>query len=319
MYRAGIYIQGVRYLVLGIGPSGRTRCYFFKVYAEIALKLISKLTKQRSYNQFKYWCRQERASLRSGIFTGENMLLMEDKIVCGTSDEISEQFTGVNIVQENTKMTVEIWSDIACPFCYLGKKKFERSLENFENKDQIEVIWKSFQLNPGQKTDTTVSLTEYLAREKNWDPSMVEQTYERISESGRNYGINYDFNQAVPANTLRAHILLHLAKKEGKQSEVKESLFEAYFTNGKNVDDPAVLSEIAGRHGLNTTGFDTILESEELVNEVRHDIYEAQQLGISGVPFFVYNGKYGISGAQDDRLFTDTLKKSFGEWKSGNN
>lgn len=219
---------------------------------------------------------------------------------------------------ENTKMTIEIWSDIACPFCYLGKKKFERSLENFENKDQIEVIWKSFQLNPGQKTDTTVSLTEYLAREKNWDPVMVEQTYERISESGKNYGIIYHFSEAVPANTLKAHILLHLAKKEDKQGEVKESLFSAYFVEGKNVDDPAVLYSIAEKHGLDMSGFDTVFSSEELVNEVRHDVYEAQQLGITGVPFFVYNSKYGISGAQDDRLFTDTLKKSFDEWKSAN-
>ena len=215
-------------------------------------------------------------------------------------------------------MTVEIWSDIACPFCYLGKKKFERSLENFENKDQIEVIWKSFQLNPGQKTDTTVSLTEYLAREKNWDPVMVEQTYERISESGKNYGIIYHFSGAVPANTLKAHILLHLAKKEDKQGEVKESLFSAYFVEGKNVDEPAVLYSIAEKHGLDMSGFDTVFSSEELVNEVRHDVYEAQQLGITGVPFFVYNSKYGISGAQDDRLFTDTLKKSFDEWKSAN-
>jgi len=222
-------------------------------------------------------------------------------------------------VPENTKMTVEIWSDIACPFCYLGKKKFERSLESFENKDQIEVIWKSFQLNPGQKTDTTVSLTEYLAREKNWDPASVEQTYERISESGKNYGISYDFKNAVPANTLKAHILLHMAKKAGKQTGVKESLFEAYFAQGKNVDDPAVLSAIAEKHGIDTGNIDQIFESEEIVNEVRHDIYEAQQLGISGVPFFVYNSKYGISGAQDDRLFTDTLKKSFDEWKSANN
>lgn len=222
-------------------------------------------------------------------------------------------------MQENTKMTVEIWSDIACPFCYLGKKKFERSLEKFENKEQIEVIWKSFQLNPGQKTDPTISLTEYLAREKNWDPAMAEQTYERISESGKNYGITYNFNKAVPANTLKAHILLHLAKKDGKQSEVKESLFEAYFAKGKNVDDPAVLTEIADELGLNRDGFDNIFGSEEFVNEVRHDIYEAQQLGITGVPFFVYNSKYGISGAQDDRLFADTLKKSFDEWRSGKN
>ncbi len=216
-------------------------------------------------------------------------------------------------------MTVEIWSDIACPFCYLGKKKFERSLENFENRDQIEVIWKSFQLNPDQKTDPTASLTEYLAREKNWDPAMVEQTYERISESGKNYGISYDFSSAVPANTLKAHILLHLAKKGGKQNEVKESLFEAYFAEGKNVDDPAVLAGIAEKHGLATKELEQSFEDEELIYEVRQDIYEARQLGITGVPFFVYNGKYGISGAQDDRLFTGTLQKSFDEWQSPNN
>lgn len=211
-------------------------------------------------------------------------------------------------------MKIEVWSDVACPFCYLGKKKLEKAIAAFQHGSRINIIWKSFQLNPEQVTDTQISLSEYLAREKNWTPEYTEQVNRRIEESGSEYGIIYNFNKAVPANTMKAHILLHAAKKVNKQNEVKEGLFRAYFTEGKNVDDNAVLIAIASEAGMGSGITESVFEDEELINEVMLDRYEATQLGIRGVPFFIFNNRYAISGAHPDLLFTETLQKSFSEW-----
>ncbi len=213
-------------------------------------------------------------------------------------------------------MKIEVWSDIACPFCYLGKKKLEKALNAFPGKDEIKIVWKSFQLNPEQKTETDISLSEYLARVKNSDMSHIREVNSRIQDTGREYGLTYNFDRAIPANTMKAHMLLHLAKKQNRQNEVKEELFRAYFTDGKNVDDVRVLSDVAEKAGLNTDFDDAVFEDDELYNEVRLDRYEASQFGIKGVPFFMFNNSYTISGAHPDNLFTETLKRAYSDWKA---
>jgi len=139
---------------------------------------------------------------------------------------------------------------------------------------------------------------------------------EQITLAGKEIGSEYNFDKVIVANTFKAHKLLHLAKKENKQNELEEKLFKAYFTDGKNVDDISTLIEIAKEAGLNTNNLFEILESEKYNDEVRLDIYEAHQLEIRSVPFFVFNRKYGVRGTQEPNVFLQTLEKSFNEWKS---
>jgi predicted DsbA family dithiol-disulfide isomerase len=215
-------------------------------------------------------------------------------------------------------MTVEIWSDIMCPFCYLGKKKFENALTMFPEKDQVNVIWKSFQLNPALETDTSININEYLSQIKGIDISRARQMNNQISQTAMEAGLEYNLDKAVVANTFRAHILLHFALRHGKQNEVKESLLKAYFTEGKNIDDISTLTEIARQAGLDADTLAESFESDEYSDEVRHDIYEARQLEIQGVPYFVFDRRYGISGARSEELFLEVLEKSFAGWRLKN-
>lgn len=218
----------------------------------------------------------------------------------------------------NNRMVVEIWSDIMCPFCYLGKRKFENALSQFSEKENVSVVWRSFQLNPDLKTDTILTIYDYLIRVKGFEPAKAKEVNDHVTQSGKQVGIDYHFDRVVVANTFRAHILLHFAQKQGMQDETKERLLRAYFTEGRNVDDIQTLLEIGGESGLNMNSFSQDLEDDTYVDEVREDIYDAQQFGIRGVPFFVFDRKYGVSGAQEPSVFSETLEKAFGEWRKNN-
>jgi predicted DsbA family dithiol-disulfide isomerase len=218
----------------------------------------------------------------------------------------------------NNKMNVEIWSDIMCPFCYLGKRKFENALAFFPARDNVNVIWKSFQLNPDLKTDTSITIYEYLSRVKGLEIELAKELNAHVSQSAKKVGLDYNFDKIVVANTFKAHILLHFAKKQGKQNEVKERLLKAFFTEGKNVDDIPTLIEIGMETGLNVDSLAEAMQSEKYFDEVREDIYEAQQFDIRGVPFFLFDRKYGVSGAQESPVFLETLEKSFIEWRKNN-
>ena len=212
------------------------------------------------------------------------------------------------------KMKVEIWSDVMCPFCWLGKHKFEKALAQFADKEHIEVEWKSFQLNPDLVTDPTISIHQYLSEIKGFPLEQAQQMNNRFMEAGKPYGLEYNFDKIIVANTYRAQNLIHFAKEQGKQNEIEERLFEAYFSQGKNMDDTSTLVQLASETGLNTEGLVEILENKSYAEKVELDIAEARQLGIRGVPHFVINRKYGISGAQESTVFSDTLKKSFADW-----
>jgi len=212
-------------------------------------------------------------------------------------------------------MKIEIWSDVMCPFCYIGKRRFEEALQNFKHKDDVEVEWKSFQLNPDLETDPNLNITQYLADVKGWTLDYAQQLNNQVTEMAAGVGLTYNFDKAVVANSFDAHRFAHLAKKHGLGDDAEEALFRAYFTEGKNIADHATLTELGIEMGLDETEVKQILESDTYAGEVKHDIAEAGYLGIRGVPFFVMNGKYGVSGAQMVPVFTETLEKAYDEWE----
>jgi predicted DsbA family dithiol-disulfide isomerase len=215
-------------------------------------------------------------------------------------------------------MKVEIWSDVMCPFCYIGKRRFEAALQQFEHKDEIEIEWKSFQLNPDMETDPSINITQYLADKKGWTLAYAKQMNDHVTKMAAEAGLTYNFDKAVVANSFNAHRFSHLAKKHGLGIEAEEQLFKAYFTDGKNIDDKETLISLGKQIGLDEAEIAEVLDSGAFAGDVKHDIAEAQYLGIQGVPFFVMNNKYGVSGAQAVPVFEQTLQKAFGEWQQEN-
>jgi len=215
-------------------------------------------------------------------------------------------------------MKVEIWSDVMCPFCYIGKRRFENALQHFEHKDDIEIEWKSFQLNPQLETDPNISINEYLAESKGWTVDHARQMNDHVTQMAAAEGLTYNMDKAVVANSFKAHRFSHLAKKHGLGIEAEEALFHAYFTESKNIDDDNVLIELGEKIGLDATEIKQVLESNAFAEDVKHDIDTAQYLGIQGVPFFVLNNKYAVSGAQAVLVFEQTLEKAFADWKQEN-
>lgn len=212
-------------------------------------------------------------------------------------------------------MKIEIWSDIMCPFCYIGKRRFEDALANFSSKNDIEIEWKSFLLSPELKTDPTKNIHQFLAEHKNISLEEAKGMNDYVTNMAAQAGLIYDFDRAIPANSFNAHRFLHFAKKYGRQNEAEEMLFKAYFTEGKNIDDAQTLMLIAIELGLDANILAEDMNNGAYTNDVIADVNEAQQLGVRGVPFFVFNRKYAVSGAQDSDAFLETLQKSFTEWK----
>jgi predicted DsbA family dithiol-disulfide isomerase len=212
-------------------------------------------------------------------------------------------------------MTVEIWSDVMCPFCYIGKRHFETALKDFSGKDSVTVTWKSFQLSPDMVTDPSKNINQYLAEHKGISLAQAKAMNDQVTAMAREAGLEYDFSRAVVANSFDAHRLSHFAKLHGVQDAVEERLFKAYFTEGKNTADHETLVQIAAESGLDAGAVRTMLAGDAFAEDVERDIYEAQQVGARGVPFFVFNNKYAISGAQPSHLFLQVLNKIADETK----
>jgi predicted DsbA family dithiol-disulfide isomerase len=206
-------------------------------------------------------------------------------------------------------MTVEIWSDVMCPFCYIGKRRFEAALAKFERRADVNVVWRSFQLDPTLKTDPTKSVVQSLAEKKGWSVEHTHQIMDNVINMAQSVGLHYDFDKAVVANSFDAHRFTHYAKTQGKQDAAEESLFKAYFTDGKNTADHNTLAELGASIGLDTAAVLAVLESGDFAASVQSDIEEAQELGIRGVPFFVFNRRYAVSGAQDESIFLQTMQQ----------
>lgn len=215
-------------------------------------------------------------------------------------------------------MKVEIWSDVMCPFCYIGKRKFEAALNNFEQKESIEIVWKSFQLNPAMETQPDKNISEYLAETKGWTLGYARQMNDYVTNMAKEVGLHYDFDKAVVANSFDAHRLVQLAKKHGKGDDMEERLFKAYFTEGLNTADHETLLKLGTDIGLNSDEVKQVLASDQYTSEVKRDVNEARQIGVTGVPFFVFNHKYAVSGAQAPDTFLGALNKAFGEWQDAN-
>ena len=210
-------------------------------------------------------------------------------------------------------MTVEIWSDVMCPFCYIGKRKFEQALAQFPQHKNVDIVWKSFQLNPYLVTDPTKNTTAHLAESKGWTLDYAKGMTQHVTQVAAQVGLQFDFDKAVVANSFDAHRFSAFAKTKGRQDAAEEALFNAYFTEGKNTADHATLIELGEKIGLNAAEIKEMLNSHAFSDEVKRDIYEAQQLGIRGVPFFLLNQKYAVSGAQDSTVFLQALTQTYKE------
>jgi len=215
-------------------------------------------------------------------------------------------------------MKVDIWSDTRCPFCFIGKRNFEKALQVFSQNDKVEVNWHSFQLDPNMKTDLTKNHYEYLSEVKGFPMSQIMQMHENLIQSGKNAGIDFNFDDVKVSNSFKSQMLVQLANEKGKANEMEELLFEAYFKSGKDIDDVEVLSEIGEKLGFSKEEIQDAVQSPELAKLVKNDIFTANSLGIKGVPFFVINEKYGVSGAQPSHLFSEVLEKSWSEFSESN-
>ncbi|WP_461788991.1 DsbA family oxidoreductase [Pedobacter sp.] len=213
-------------------------------------------------------------------------------------------------------MKIEIWSDVMCPFCYIGKRHLEQALDALDFKQEIEIDWKSYQLNPDYKNEEGENLYEYLSRNKGMSLAQAKQLTQQVAEMAGNVGLKLDFETSIPANSFNAHRLIHFAAKNGKQDLAEELLFKAHFEEAKNIDDLSTLLTIAEALGLDAAEAKSMLESNAFEEEVRYDIYESQQLGVRGVPFFVMDRKYALSGAQPVEAFKEAITQSYNEWKA---
>jgi len=205
-----------------------------------------------------------------------------------------------------------------CPWCYIGKRKFEKALEHFPQKDRIEVEWKSFQLNPDMETDPDRNIIEYLVEAKGITTDHATQMLDHVTNIAAEVGLEYHMDKTVLANSFDSHRFIQFAKKNKKGDAAEEQLFHAYFTEGKNTADHNTLIDLGVKIGLDADEVKSVLGSAQFAEDVRKDVYEAQQVGARGVPFFVLDRKYAVSGAQQTETFLGALQKSFQEWEKEN-
>lgn len=203
---------------------------------------------------------------------------------------------------------VEIWSDINCPFCYIGKKTFEKALEKFPRAESVEVEWRSFELDPVSHPPKGSNNTELIAQKYGRDKRWVESMQEKIADMGRENGIDFHLSNVVPANSFKAHKLLHLAKAYGIQNEMKEALLHAKFVEEKDIGDEETLLQIALGLRLEEAEINDVLKGKRFEEDVRADEELAARMGIHGVPFFVINKTEALSGAQPPEAFLEVLE-----------
>lgn len=212
-------------------------------------------------------------------------------------------------------MKVEIWSDVVCPFCYIGKRKFETALANFAAQDKVEVVWKSFQLDPEMDNRAGLNVHEYLGKRKGGTPADGKRMNDNMAAIAAEVGLEFNFDKAIINNTLAAHRLLHWAKTQGRQNELKERIFKAYYTEGQDPADYNTLVQLAQEVGLDAAAARQVLEENRYAADVKQDQNQAHQLGVQGVPFYVFNQKYAVSGAQSPEMFRQVLEKVWEEEK----
>lgn len=211
-------------------------------------------------------------------------------------------------------MIIDIWSDIMCPFCYIGKRKLEKALEQFPHKDSVNIVWHSFQLDPTMEANPGTDIYTYLSKRKGISKERAIQMHKQLTETARLEGLTYNFDQSVLANSFNAHRLIQMAKTKELGDAAEERIFKAYFTEGKNIGDTDTLVQLGTEIGLDAKAVKDMLNSDSFATDVTTDIDQAQAYGINGVPFFVLNNKYGISGAQPSEVFLNGITQAWSEY-----
>ncbi len=204
-------------------------------------------------------------------------------------------------------MKIELWSDFACPFCYIGKARFEKALEKFPHRDQVEVIYKAYQLDPNAPKVMTSSAAEAFAKGHGTSVETTKEKFKMFTQTAKTVGLEYNYDIIQLTNSFDAHRIAKWARKYNQEPALTARFMKAYFTEGKNIADLDTLLELIKELGLDVSEAKAVLESKEYADIVEAEIKEARQVGVRGVPFFVLDRKYGISGAQQEEYFTEVL------------
>jgi predicted DsbA family dithiol-disulfide isomerase len=217
----------------------------------------------------------------------------------------------------NSTMKIEIWSDVMCPFCYIGKRNFEAAIDQFQHKDTIEVEWKSFQLDPSlpEKPAHQDNLYQFFSEYKGVPYEQSVQMHQNLVQSAKAVGLEYNFDKAKITNSFKAHRIIQFAKTKGLGDKAEERFFKAYFTEGKNVSDAVTLLQLGKEIGLTEDEVNEALTNPVYKTKVEEEVKEAQHIGVSGVPFFVIDRKYGVVGAQPAAVILQNIEKAYSEWE----
>jgi len=210
-------------------------------------------------------------------------------------------------------MRVEIWSDVVCPWCYIGKRRFAQALAGFPHRDQVEVVWRAFELDGQAPAERSGGYAENLAAKYGVPLPEAQRMIDTMTATAALEGLDVRFDRARPGSTFDAHRLLHLAAERGVQDDVKERLLRATFTEGEPIGDHETLVRLVAEAGLDADEARAVLASDRYAAEVRGDERQAQAYGISGVPFFVVDGRYGVSGAQPAAALAQVLAQAWAE------
>jgi predicted DsbA family dithiol-disulfide isomerase len=222
-------------------------------------------------------------------------------------------------VHEECGVKVEIWSDVVCPWCYIGKRRFEAALAGFEHRDGVEVVWRSFELDPAstsataERPDEGPDYADRLASKYGTDRAGAQRMLDTMTAQAAEEGLDFRFDRAPRANTFEAHQVLHLAGEHQRQDAVKERLLRGYFTEGEAVGDRDVLVRLSAEAGLDPDSTRAALQEQRYAAAVRGEEEEAHRLGIGGVPFFVVDRRYGASGAQPAKELLEVLRRTWAE------
>lgn len=211
-------------------------------------------------------------------------------------------------------MKIEVWSDFVCPFCYIGKRRLEQALEAFPHKEDVEVEFKSFELDPNSAFNTGQNIHEMLAKKYGMSVEQAKQANVGVGQQAESVGLTFNFDDMKPTNTFDAHRLAKFAETKGQEKAMTENLLHAYFTESKHVGEVDTLADLAEASGLDRDEALVVLNDKNaFATDVRQDESIAQQYGITGVPYFVINQKYAISGAQPKETFEGALKQVWEE------
>jgi predicted DsbA family dithiol-disulfide isomerase len=209
------------------------------------------------------------------------------------------------------KLTVDVWSDVVCPWCYVGKRRLEAALARFSHRDEVELVWRAFELDPGAPRVRELSPVEHLSRKYGRTKEQALAMMGQLAETAAADGLDLHLETARSGNTFDAHRVLHLAAERGVQDAVKERFFRGYMTDGEAIGEPEVLVRLAAEAGLDAREVGDVLASDRYASDVRGEEEVARKLGISGVPFFVLGGQIGVSGAQPSDVLLAALQRAW--------